>query len=177
MSLRFRFLTLLWLAGASGAAGQQAPAAAMPDEHILVLGGASLVRIEGTTTESPGLHLTAGATAGFAAQGWGILGLGMIGRSGGYESTLLGAALSRRLVRGANWSILAFGGVGTYAEKGETGTERDAFGLLFGGTARYRVGGLTFAAQYSHVTGNYDKPDVSAPFRFHVPRISVGVGF
>jgi hypothetical protein len=177
MSLRFKLLTLLWLTAAGGASGQQAPAAAMPDEHFIVLGGASLVRIEGTTTESPGLHLTAGATAGAATRGWGILGLGMIGRSGGYESTLLGAALSRRVVRGGNWSILAFGGVGTYAETGETGTERDAFGALFGGTARYRVGGVTLAAQYSHVTGTYDKPDVSAPFRFHVPRISVGVGF
>jgi hypothetical protein len=177
MPLRLRLLTLVLLAFPLGVSGQQAAATGMPDEHFIVLGGASLIRIEGTTGESPGPHLTAGATTGVATGGWGILGLGMLGRGGGYDSTLLGAALSRRVIRGANWSILVFGGVGSYAETGDTGIERDAFGVLFGGTARWRVGAVTFAGQYSHVTGTYDKPDVSAPFRFHVPRISVGVGF
>jgi hypothetical protein len=176
MSLRLRLLTLFWLATAGGLAGQPAPAG-MSDAHFLVLGGASLVRIEGTTNEAAGTHLAAGATAGAAVQGWGIVGLGMFGRGGSYDSTLLGAALSRRVIRGGNWSILVFGGVGTYAETGETGIERDAFGLLFGGTARWQVGGVTFAGHYSHITGKYDKSDVSAPFDFNVPRIAVGIGF
>jgi hypothetical protein len=177
MRLRLCSHTLLSLATAGALSAQQAPETAMPDAHFLVLGGASLVRIEGVTSETPGLHFTAGATAGAATMGWGVLGLGMLGRGGSYDSTLLGAALSRRVVRGANWSILVFGGLGWYGETGETGIERDATGILLGGTARVRAGGVTFAASYSHVTGNYDEPDVSAPFRFDVPRISLGIGF
>jgi hypothetical protein len=101
----------------------------------------------------------------------------MVGRGGEYQSVLLGAAASRRIVRGEWWSLLAFGGYGLYGERGSIGIERDSHGVLFGVNGRWRVGPLTLAGVYSHLTGSYDETDVPAPFRFHVPRLSLGVGF
>lgn len=178
MSKRLSLVLLLSVAAAAHVSGQTPPAALMRDAHVLLLGGATLQRSESenlTSTRLP--HLALGFTAGAAEDGWGALALGMGGRGGEYDSALLGAAASRRIQRGEWWSLLAFGGYGVYAERGASGIERDSHGILFGVTARWRVGPLTLAGVYSHLTGSYDETDVPAPFRFHVPRLSLGVGF
>jgi hypothetical protein len=181
MPTRSSLALLAWVASAGLLSAQAAPApsaGAMPDAHLLVLGGATLQRTDGgIDADPPPPHLALGLTAGAARQGWGLLALAMGGRGGDHHSTLLGGAASRRVARGAGWSLLLFGGYGIYGERGYTGIERDAPGFLFGATARWRVGPLTLAGVYSHLTGSYDETDVVSPFRFHVPRFSLGVGF
>src|SRR5690606_11661086 len=70
----------------------------------------------------------------------------------------------------------AFGGYGLYAEKGCSGIERDAGGVLAGAMVSARLGSFTVALAFSDLPGEYDEDDVSAPFRFRVPRRSLGVG-
>jgi hypothetical protein len=168
MPLRLSAALLLTLACAAPLSAQPA-GAVMPDQHLLLLGG--------VTPDPDRPHLSAGLAAGAAWNGWGVEALGMGGRGGEYESLLLGLAASRRVARGERWSLQAFAGYGFYGERGPTQIERDSRGVLLGATARWRVGPISLAAVYSHLTGRYDEPDVTSPFRVNVPRVALGVGF
>jgi hypothetical protein len=170
MLLTFGMVTLtLWTP--DRAAAQEA--AVRVDHGLTVLGVGGVTRSGGA--EAP--HAAAGALVRLERSGWGVLGLGMAGRGGEYTSLLTGGAVSRTLVGGERLGVAAFGGYGRYGEEGATGIRRDAAGVLYGGIATYRAGPLKIALVASDLTGRYDGADVSRGFSFHVPRVSLGVGF
>ncbi|MEX2581968.1 MAG: hypothetical protein WD766_01765 [Gemmatimonadota bacterium] len=144
-------------------------AAAMPDPRIMLLGGA--------TAHTNRMHATAGLAARLGRAGWGAMALGVAGRGGEYDSLMLGAAATRRLLRGGRWSVSAFAGYATYEESGATGIERDSAGLLAGGFGTVSLGPVALVVFASDLVGSYDEPDVPDSFGFHVPRIAIGLAF
>jgi hypothetical protein len=137
----------------------------------------NLLLVAGVTADLANVHPNGGLMAMFGRAGWGVMALGMGGRGGGYDSGLAAGAATRRLARGSTWNATVFGGYGVYGERGHTGIERDAGGLLAGSILVVRIGPLGVAGVVTHMTGTYDRPDVTNAFRFHVPRLSLGVAF
>lgn len=137
--------------------------------HVLALGSIA------AEVDRP--HVAGG---GLVQLGYGrasVLGIGTIGRGGDYESALAGGALAVRAVTIGRVALSGFGGYGLYREEGWSGIERDASGILYGALAAVRLGRATLALALSDLTGEYGEDDVAEPFRFHVPRLSVGFGF
>lgn len=106
-----------------------------------------------------------------------VLALGTFGTGGDYESRLVGGGLAVRLLTAGPLELAAFGGYGLYSEEGWSGIERDAGGILAGAMMSARLGAFRVALAFSDLTGEYGEDDASEPFRFHVPRLSLGVGF
>jgi len=141
------------------------------DVHARLLALGSI----GTDIDRP--HVAGGGLFQFGYRRASVFALGMIGTGGDYASRLAGGGLAVRLATVGPLELGAFGGYGLYAEKGWSGIERDAGGVLAGAMVSARLGSFTVALAFSDLTGEYDEDDVSAPFRFHVPRLSLGVGF
>lgn len=159
------------LAAARGLAAQ--PGEARPARgfhaHAFALGS--------ITTDVDRPHVAGG---GLVQLGYGrtsLLGIGTIGRGGDYESVLVGGALALRIATVGRVALGGFGGYGLYREEGWSGIERDAGGILFGALATTRLGRATVALALSDLAGEYGEDDIAEPFRFHVPRLSVGLGF
>lgn len=138
---------------------------------------ADVVALGGATTYVNQPHGHAGGMLHLRAGGWGVLGIGMVGTGAEYESWLYGGALSRHIASIGAISVSAFAGYGLYGETGLTEIERDAGGPLLGGMASYDAGPFVLTLVGSDLIGSYDGSDVSESFTFHVPRVSVGVGF
>lgn len=143
--------------------------------HGLALGGITAVRAGMSSLDS--MHYAGGAIVQVEVRRFGVMGLGMLGRGGEYESTLVGAALSVRVLTAGPLELTGFGGYGWYSEEGWTGIRRDSGGPLFGGLAMLRAGRVAIGVALTDLTGRYDGADVREPFRFHVPRLSLGLGF
>lgn len=109
--------------------------------------------------------------------GWGVLGMGSFGTGSRYESMLYAGALTRDAVTFSGVTLLGFLGYGRYREVGWTDIDRSASGPLFGATARYGVGSFVASVTLSDLIGSYSGSDVAEPFTFHVPRLSLGLGF
>ena len=128
-------------------------------------------------TDIDRLHYAGGALLQVGYRRMSVLGLGMMGSGGDYESMLAGGGLAVRLVTVGPLDLTAFGGYGLYSEEGWSGIERDAGGLLAGAMMAVRLGTFRVALAFSDLTGEYGEDDVLEPFRFHVPRLSLGLGF
>jgi len=148
---------------------RESPRASLSDPNLLLIGG--------LTTDVTHVHPSGGVLAMYGRGGWGAAALGMAGRGGGYDSGLAGGAATRRLARGSAWNASVFAGYGIYGERGRTEIERAAGGLLAGTVLVLRAGPVGLAGVLTHMTGTYDGPDVTNAFRFHVPRISIGIAF
>jgi len=161
------------LAAASELAAQQAPVRRRGESavHTRVFALGSI----GTDIDRP--HYAGGGLLQLGYRRVSAMALGMIGTGGDYESRLAGGGLAVRLVTAGPLEVAAFGGYGLYSEKGWSGIERDAGGVLAGAMASARLGGFRVALAFSDLTGEYGEDDVSEPFRFHVPRLSLGLGF
>jgi len=161
--------TLLAAARALTAQPAEAPPARGFHAHAFALGS--------ITTDVDRPHVAGG---GLVQLGYGrasLLGVGTIGRGGDYESVLVGGALALRIATVGRVALSGFGGYGLYREEGWSGIERDAGGILFGALAAVRLGRATVAFALSDLAGEYGEDDIAEPFRFHVPRFSIGLGF
>ncbi|MFS8637539.1 MAG: hypothetical protein FWJ74_05595 [Gemmatimonadota bacterium] len=105
-----------------------------------------------------------------------VIGLGMAGTGGRYESLLGGGAIGLRLLRIGPVDLTGFGGYGIYREEGWSGIRRDAGGVLMGGLAAVDFGAVAITLGALQLMGRYDENDVPEPFRFRVPRLTVGFG-
>lgn len=163
------------LAAASVAAAQvpDATAAAGPQAesvfHVQALGSVALA------TDRP--HVAGGALVQLGRGAVSAVALGMLGTGGDYESRLVGGGIGARLTRLGPADLTGIGGYGRYREEGWSGIRRDAGGILLGGLAVLDLGGIALSAGMVHLVGRYDGDDVSDPFRFHVPRVTLGLGF
>src|SRR5690606_20752269 len=169
----FAFVALL--AVASEVSAQRASRRFQPDGGIGVHARVFALGSIGTDIDRP--HYGGG---GLLQVGYGrasALALGLAGTGGDYESLLVGGGLGVRLLTTGPFELTAFGGYGMYSEKGWSGIERDAGGILAGALVSARLGALRVALAFSDLMGEYGEDDVSEPFSFHAPRISIGVGF
>lgn len=169
----FAFVALL--AVASEVSAQRASRRFQPDGGIGVHARVFALGSIGTDIDRP--HYGGG---GLLQVGYGrasALALGLAGTGGDYESLLVGGGLGVRLLTTGTFELTAFGGYGMYSEKGWSGIERDAGGILAGALVSARLGALRVALAFSDLMGEYGEDDVSEPFSFHAPRISIGVGF
>lgn len=142
-----------------------------PDRPVLVLAG------EGGAyphLESP--HLVYGGTAHLRVAGWGLLGLGLIGKSDEYESRMFGGAVSRQLFRSRALHGGVFVGYGEYSETGWSGIERAAPGIMGGATLSLESSRFIMQLTALEFRGRYQGNDVLAPFNFSAPRVTLGVG-
>jgi hypothetical protein len=167
----FAFVALL--AAAPELAAQRAPGRQRGggDVHARALALGSI----GTDVDR--LHYAGGGLLQVGYRRVSVLALGMVGTGGDYESLLAGGGLAVRLVTAGPLELAAFGGYGLYSEEGWSGIERDAGGVLAGAMMGVRLGAFRVALAFSDLTGEYGEDDVSEPFRFHVPRLSLGLGF
>ena len=161
------------LAVAPELAAQQAPGRRQGDDDVHARGFA----LGSIGTDIDRLHYAGGGLLQVGYRRVSVLGLGMLGGGGDYESLLAGGGLAVRLVTAGPLELTAFGGYGLYSEEGWSGIERDAGGVLAGAMVAVRLGAFRVALAFSDLTGEYGEDDVPEPFRFHVPRLSLGLGF
>ena len=121
------------------------------------------------------LHAVVGPTIHATYGGWGALALGYKGTGAKYTSTLLGGALSRRVLQLNALSGTMFVGYGTYSETGWSGIERSSPGWIAGGMGALDFGRLSLRVSYSDFRGRYDGKDVVAPFSYNAPRVTIGL--
>ena len=173
-----QILAVLVLVSLNSASAQELPS--LPaDAHTLSYAGGvrlDLLAMVGVTANPSRVHAAGGVSAGVDWRGWGVIALGMLGRGGDYESSLLAGAGTRRLFRMGRLSVAALAGYGSYAEDAPNGARRKANGVLLGGIARVRLGSMSLGVMISDLTGSYGGLRVAEPFRFHVLRYSVGIG-
>lgn len=171
-------LLTVWAFSATAVLGQAPddPGASPHDDAAVPDLALDLFALGGVTADPERLHPAGGPVLRVGYRGWGLLGLGTVGSGADYNSRLLAGALSRRLVRWSRLDVSAFAGYGAYSEKGPTGISRDAGGLLYGGMVTFRSGRFPLVLLVSDLVGSYDEADVTAPFGFHVPRLSIGAG-
>lgn len=171
-------LLTLWAFAPTAIVGQvpDEPSASPDDDAAVRDLALDLFALGGVTADPARLHPAAGPMVRVGYRGWAVLGLGTVGSGADYDSRLLAGALSRRLVRWSRLDVSAFAGYGAYFEEGPTGISRDAGGLLYGGMITFRAGRFPLVLLVSDLVGSYDEPDVTAPFDFHVPRLSFGAG-
>jgi len=156
------------LTAASGLTAQQAPADGAIHTRLFALGSIG--------TDVDRLHYAGGGLLQLGYRRVSAMALGMIGTGGDYESRLAGGGVAVRLFTSGPLELSAFGGYGLYSEKAWSGIERDAGGVLAGALVSARVRGFRVALAFSDLTGEYGEDDVAEPFRFHVPRLSLGLG-
>jgi hypothetical protein len=164
----------------SGASAQEQPSS--PAEAP-TLTGADEVHLDflvlgGITANPSRRHAAGGLWASVDWRGWGVLAVGTLGWGGDYESRLFAGAGTRRFFRLGRLSIAGLAGYGYYAEAEDapTGARSNANGVLLGGIARVRLGGVSLGFMISDLTGRYAGLRIAEPFRFHVLRYSVGIG-
>src|SRR5690606_13312613 len=101
------------------------------------------------TCALPISHVAGGGLFQFGYRRASVFALGMIGTGGDYASRLAGGGLAVRLATVGPLELGAFGGYGLYAEKGWSGIERDAGGVLAGAMVSARLGSFTVALAFS----------------------------
>lgn len=167
---RPRVLALVALMATAPAAAAQTPAApaAGPAVRVQALGSVPL-------TGEPG-HVAGGALVQLPVGVASVVGLGMVGKGGEYESLLGGAGIGLRLRRLGPADVTGFAGYGVYREEGWTGIRRDAGGALLGVFGTVDLGPVALTVGAIDLVGRYSKDDVPEPFWFRVPRLTIGLG-
>lgn len=125
---------------------------------------------------SEGLHLYYGGMFEIRLGGWGLLGLGQLGSGRGYDSELIGGALSREVIRVGRARLSLLGGYSYYGETSIT-TRRETGAFLYGAMISVDVNPLVLTGAINDLYGRYSKQDVPEPFTFHAPRVMLGVAF
>lgn len=147
---------------------------------VQVLGGLTTflqgdVSLSDASRDRP--HFFYGGLAHVRASGWGALALGELGHGRGYDSRLLGGGLSRRVVTGGPVRLSLFGGWAHYSETTVGDRDRSTGAPLYGLAASLDLGSVLLSLTFHDLWGRYDGADVPESFRFHVPRLAIGIGF
>lgn len=121
-------------------------------------------------------HVAGGALVQLRLGSASVVGLGMAGKGGQYESLLGGGGVGLRLWRLGPADVTGFAGYGVYREEGWTGIRRDAGGALVGLFGTVDLGPVALTVGAIDLVGRYSKDDVAEPFWFRVPRLTFGVG-
>lgn len=177
MSKALQILAVLVSVCLSGASAQEQPSS---PADAPTLPGADEVHLDflvlGGITANPGRpHAAGGLWASVDWRGWGVLAVGTLGRGGDYQSRLFAGAGTRQLFRLGRLSIAGIAGYGYYTETEDApaGATNNANGVLLGGIARVRFGGVSLGFMISDLTGSYGGLRVADPFSFHVLRYSI----